>query len=141
MSAIPIRVVLGKLGLDLHDVGAKFVARGLREAGMEVIYLGPFQTADSIVGAAIAEDPDVVAISNISGEYMSYVPELLAQLRAHGLNPLVVVGGLIAEADQRALIDLGVDAVFGQGSSIEGIVDYLRSAVGARAADDASRSA
>jgi len=139
MPAAPIRVVLGKVGLDLHDVGAKFVARGLREAGMEVIYLGPFQTATSIVGAAITEDPDVVAISNISGEYMSYVPELIADLRTHGLNPLVVVGGLIADADHRELIDRGVDAVFGQGSSIEAIVDYLRTAVGARAVDDASR--
>jgi methylmalonyl-CoA mutase C-terminal domain/subunit len=70
---------------------------------------------------------------------MSYVPELIADLRAHGLNPLVVVGGLIADTDHRALIDLGVAAVFGQGSSIEAIVDYLRAAVGARAVDDASR--
>lgn len=139
MPVAPIRVVLGKVGLDLHDVGAKFVARGLREAGMEVIYLGPFQTADSLLGAAITEDPDVVAVSSISGEYMSYVPELLVRLRAHELHPLVVVGGLIADADQRELLRLGVDAIFGQGSSIEAIVDYLRTAVDARSVDGTSR--
>ena len=133
MSTHPIRVVIGKVGLDLHDIGAKFVARGLREAGMEVIYLGPFQTADSIVGAAITEDPDVVAISTISGEYLSYVPEVLDGLRANGLAPLLVVGGLVADGDRQALADLGVDAVFGPGSASEAIADYLRSAVAARA--------
>lgn len=134
MATIPIRVLLGKVGLDMHDVGAKFVARGLREAGMEVIYLGPFQTAETIVGATITEDPDVVAISSISGEYMRYVPDLIARLRSHDLAPRVVLGGLIADGDRHALLDLGVDAVFGQGSSIEAIVDYLRGAV-----DGASR--
>ncbi len=139
MTSQPIRVVLGKVGLDLHDVGAKFVVRGLREAGMEVIYLGPFQVADSIVGAAVTEDPDVVAVSSISGEYMSYVPEILTKLRERGLAPSVVVGGLVPPADREELIRLGVDAVFGQGSSIEEIVDFIRRAVAERAARGAAR--
>ncbi len=132
MTEHPIRIVLGKVGLDMHDVGVKFVARGLREAGMEVIYLGPFQTADSLVGAATTEDPDVVAISNASGEYMAYVPELLSMLRKQGLSPLVVIGGLVPENDRETLLGLGVDAVFGPGSNIAEIADYLRRAVSER---------
>lgn len=133
-SGDPIRVLLGKMGLDMHDVGAKFVARGLREAGMEVIYLGPFQTAASVTGAALAEDPDVVAISNISGEYISHAPELLIELRAAELCPVVVLGGLILESDQKALLDAGVDAIFGPGSQLDNIVAYIRSAVAERRA-------
>ncbi len=134
MSPTPIRVLLGKVGLDLHDVGTKYVARGLREAGMEVIYLGPFQTAESIVVAATSEDPDVVAISNISGEYLSYMPEIVHLLRDSGLEPLVVLGGLVPEGDHEKLTRIGVDAVFGQGSKVEDIVKYIRDAVAVRAA-------
>jgi len=130
----PIRVVLGKLGLDMHDIGAKFVARGLREAGMEVIYLGPFQTADSIVGAATTEDVDVVAVSNISGEYMAYVPELLEKLAARKLDPIVIIGGLVPPSDRQALLELGVHGVFGQGSTIEEIVAFIEKAVAKREA-------
>ncbi|HKT72062.1 MAG TPA: cobalamin-dependent protein [Steroidobacteraceae bacterium] len=132
-AAHPIRVVLGKVGLDLHDWGAKFVARGLREAGMEVIYLGPFQTAATIVGASTTEDPDVVAVSNISGEYMQHVPELMAKLREHGLSPVVLVGGLVPAKDKDRLLALGVDAVFGQGSSMGEIVKFIQEAVNDRA--------
>jgi methylmalonyl-CoA mutase C-terminal domain/subunit len=133
MNNTPIRVVLGKLGLDMHDIGTKVVARGLREAGMEVIYLGPFQTADSVVGAATTEDADVVAVSNISGEYMTYVPEILTKLRELELDPVVIVGGLVTSKDEKTLLDSGVDSVFGQGSSIESIVAYIRDAVARRA--------
>lgn len=134
MNKTPIRVVLGKLGLDMHDIGAKVVARGLREAGMEVIYLGPFQTAHSIVGAATTEDVDVVAVSNISGEYMTYVPEILSKLRERDLAPVVIVGGLVPDKDKKALLELGVDGVFGQGTTLESIVDFIRGAVARRAA-------
>jgi methylmalonyl-CoA mutase C-terminal domain/subunit len=134
MNNSPIRVVLGKVGLDMHDIGAKVVARGLREAGMEVIYLGPFQTADSMVGVATTEDADVIAVSNISGEYGSYVPELISKLRERDLDPVVVVGGLIPDTDRTALLELGVEAVFGQGSTIEAIVDFIRAAVNRRRA-------
>jgi methylmalonyl-CoA mutase, C-terminal domain len=134
MNTTPIRVVLGKVGLDMHDIGSKVVARGLREAGMEVIYLGPFQTADSVVGAATTEDADVVAVSNISGEYATYVPEIVSKLRDRDLHPIVIVGGLVPDKDRQGLIDLGVDGVFGQGSTIDSIVEFIRGAVAKRSA-------
>lgn len=132
MNNSPIRIVLGKVGLDMHDVGSKFVARGLRDAGMEVIYLGTFQTADSVVGAATTEDAEVVAISNISGEYMLYVPEIMDLLHARGMDPLVIVGGLVPPKDHERLRALGVHGVFGQGSSIESIVSFVQQAVAQR---------
>jgi methylmalonyl-CoA mutase, C-terminal domain len=135
----PIRVLLGKFGLDLHDVGAKFIARGLSRAGMEVIYLGPFQTVASVLGAAVTESPDVVAISNVSGEYTSYMPELLSALAAADLRPVVILGGLVLEGDVAALKEAGVDEVFGPGTQLDDVVAYLRGAVAERSARLGSR--
>ncbi len=134
MNTSPIRIVLGKVGLDMHDIGSKFVARGLRDAGMEVIYLGAFQTADSIVGAATTEDADVVAVSNISGEYMLYVPEILQKLQERAMDPVVLVGGLVPPKDNERLLAMGVHGVFGQGSTIEAIVAFVQAAVEKRRA-------
>lgn len=128
----PIRVLLGKVGLDLHDIGVKYVARGLREAGMEVIYIGPLQTAESLVGAAVTEDPDVIGISSISGEYMSYVPEIMRLLAECQLSPIVVVGGLVAVNDIPALLDLGVCRVFGKQTNMNEISEYLDEEVRSR---------
>jgi methylmalonyl-CoA mutase, C-terminal domain len=135
MSQHPIRVLLAKVGLDLHDVGAKFVARSLRDAGMEVIYLGPFQTSASIVNATLEEGPDVVAISSISGEYKPYVREIVRDLKDQALDPLLVVGGLVPPGDKQELLDLGVDAVFGQGSAMDEIIAFLRQAAAERRAE------
>ena len=134
MNTSPIRIVLGKVGLDMHDIGSKFVARGLRDAGMEVIYLGAFQTADSIVGAATTEDADVVAVSNISGEYMLYVPEILQKLKERAMDPVILVGGLVPPKDNERLLAMGVHGVFGQGSTIEAIVAFVQAAVEKRRA-------
>lgn len=134
MNTSPIRVVLGKVGLDMHDIGTKFVARGLRDAGMEVIYLGPFQTADGIVGAATTEDADVLAVSNISGEYMLYMPEILQKLADRELHPLVIVGGLVPPKDRERLLAMGVHGVFGQGSTIDTIVAFIEDAAAKRRA-------
>ncbi len=128
----PIRVVLGKVGLDLHDIGAKFVARSLSDAGMEVVYLGPFQTAASILDAVVSEDPDAIAISSISGEYKSYIPEILGELARQGLDPIVIVGGLVPDADRVELLAMGVAGVFGQGTAIEEVVRFLEEAIAAR---------
>lgn len=132
MRQRPIRVLLAKVGLDLHDVGAKFVARSLRDAGMEVIYLGPFQTSASIVNSTIEEDPDVVAISSISGEYKPYVREIVRDLADQSLDPVLIVGGLVPAGDKAELLSLGVDAVFGQGSAMDDIIAFLRQAAGQR---------
>lgn len=131
MTDRPVRVLLGKVGLDLHDIGAKYVARGLREAGMEVIYLGPFQTAATMLDAAVSEDPDVIAVSTVSGEYMSYVPEIAAGLKAEDLAPMLVLGGLVSPADAAELARLGVHRTFGPGSRIEEIVAAIRAHVAA----------
>ena len=128
MTEPPVRVLLAKVGLDLHDVGAKFVARSLRDAGMEVIYIGPFQTSASIVNATLEEDPDVVAISSISGEYKPYLREIVRDLAQQSLDPILVVGGLVPPGDRAELLSLGVGAVFGQGSAIGDIIDFLRRA-------------
>lgn len=134
MSQHPIRVLLAKVGLDLHDVGAKFVARSLRDAGMEVIYLGPFQTSASIVNATLEEGPDVVAISSISGEYKPYVREIVRDMKDQALAPLLIVGGLVPPGDKQELLFLGVDAVFGQGSAMDDIISFLRQAAAERRA-------
>ncbi len=134
MSQHPVRVLLAKVGLDLHDVGAKFVARSLRDAGMEVIYLGPFQTSASIVNATLEEDPDVVAISSISGEYKPYIREIVRDLASQSLDPILVVGGLVPPGDRAELLALGVDAIFGQGSAMDDIIAFLRQAAGDRRA-------
>lgn len=134
MSQHPIRVLLGKVGLDLHDVGAKFIARSLRDAGMEVIYLGPFQTSTSIVNATLEEGPDVVAISSISGEYKPYIREIVRDMRQQSLDPILVVGGLVPAGDREELLGLGVSAVFGQGSAMDDIIAFLRRATDERRA-------
>lgn len=134
------RVLLGKVGLDLHDVGAKFVARSLREAGMEVIYLGPFQTAETMLGAALTEDPDVVAVSTISGEYMAYVPPLVDGLRREGLDPVVLLGGLIAPDDHAPLRAAGVDGIFGSDSQIDDIVRFIHRTLAERRVSSSTSS-
>src|SRR5262245_40012421 len=96
----PIRVVLAKLGLDGHDRGIQVVARALRDAGMEVIYTGLWQTPEAVVRAVEDEDADVVGVSLLSGAHTTLVPLLLEQLRARQLNHVqVIVGGIIPPTD------------------------------------------
>jgi methylmalonyl-CoA mutase C-terminal domain/subunit len=130
MSDAPrIRVLVAKPGLDGHDRGAKVVARGLRDAGMEVIYTGLHQTPAQIVRAALEEDVRVVGLSILSGAHMRLVPEVLDGLRAAGLSDVrVMVGGIIPDDDAAALVASGVAAVFPPGTPIEQIVAFVRSA-------------
>jgi methylmalonyl-CoA mutase, C-terminal domain len=122
----PIRVLIAKPGLDGHDRGAKVLARALRDAGFEVIYTGLFQTPEMIAAAALQEDVDVVGLSILSGAHMALFPRIVAALRARGLDDvLIVAGGTIPEADIPEIQALGIDAVFGPGTSLATIVDYL----------------
>src|SRR5215813_8814579 len=99
-SPSPIRVVLAKVGLDGHDRGIKVVARGLRDAGMEVIYAGLWQTPEAVVRTVGDEDADWVGLSLLSGAHFTLVPRVLALLRQAGLDHVgVLVGGIIPEAD------------------------------------------
>ncbi len=130
MTDEKIRVLIAKPGLDGHDRGAKVIARALRDAGMEVIYTGLRQTPEMIAEAALQEDVHVVGLSILSGAHMALVPRVIEQLRAAGLDDvLVLVGGIIPDDDIPALQAMGVSAVFGPGTSTDDIVRFIRSAV------------
>ena len=123
-------MLIGLLGLDQHEVGAVAVARLLRDAGMEVIYLGRFNLPPGIVKTAGDENADVIGLSCHSWEYLHYIDELLALLAAQGLQVPVVVGGSVLTAsDERLLREKGVAATFGPTSSVEDIPAAIRSLV------------
>lgn len=127
----PIRVLIGKPGLDGHDRGAKVVARAFRDAGCEVIYSGLRQSPEAIVQTAIQEDVDVLGLSILSGAHDTLVPQVLDQLGAAGMTDiLVLVGGTIPDQDKQELLDIGVDRVFGPDSDINSIVEYVQEELG-----------
>lgn len=126
----PIRVLIGKPGLDGHDRGAKVVAQALKEAGMEVIYTGLHKTVDEIVEAALQEDVDVVGLSILSGAHIPITRSLMEKLRQHGLTDvLVLIGGNIPARDRPALLEIGADAVFPTRSDLDEIVAFIRQKV------------
>lgn len=126
-----IRVLVAKPGLDGHDRGAKVVARGLRDAGMEVIYSGLHRTPSQIVRTALDEDVQVVGLSILSGAHNRLLPEVVKGLRAEGLGDvLVIAGGIIPEADAAALRAEGVSEVFPPGTPIADIAAFIRARVG-----------
>jgi methylmalonyl-CoA mutase C-terminal domain/subunit len=130
MTTGPIRVVLAKIGLDGHDRGIQVVARALRDAGMEVIYTGLWQTPAAAVRAVEDEDADVLGISLLSGAHMTLVPDLLARLKDRQLNHVkVIVGGIIPEPDIPKLEAMGVAKVFTPGASLTEIGEFVRKAV------------
>ncbi len=132
--AEPIRVVVAKPGLDGHDRGVKIVARALRDAGMEVIYLGLRQTPEMIVETAIQEDADAVGLSILSGAHMTLFPRVVQLLRERGAGDVVVFGGGIVPAEDIAeLKRIGVAEIFTPGAPTSAIVDWLRAALGAQA--------
>lgn len=99
-----IRVLIAKLGLDAHDRGALLVSRWLRDAGMEVIYLGPYQTVERVISAAIQEDAHVLGLSFLSGEHLFYVPQIRSRAQQNNLKDLLlVVGGVIPPGDVELL--------------------------------------
>jgi methylmalonyl-CoA mutase, C-terminal domain len=123
----PIKVLIAKPGLDGHDRGAKVLARGLRDEGFEVIYTGLRQTPEMIVSAALQEDVDVVGLSILSGAHMTLLPKITAGLHAQGLDDvLVTAGGIIPDDDIPALEQAGVSRVFGPGTTIREVSDYIR---------------
>ena len=128
----PLRVVLAKLGLDGHDRGIKVVARMLRDAGCEVIYLGLRQTAASIVAAAEQEDADVIGLSMHNGGHLALSTRMLDAMRAAELDVPLVIGGIVPDIDMAVLRDLGVAAVLGPGASADDVVATVRSVAHAR---------
>ena len=128
---LPIRVLIAKPGLDGHDKGAKIIAKGLAEAGMEVIYTGIRQKIDSIVDAAIQEGVDVIGLSILSGTHLSISKELNEKLEEKKVKKdvVVIVGGFIPKKDVPLLKQMSVDEVFRINSSIQEIVSFIEKEV------------
>ena len=122
----PTRIVLAKVGLDGHDRGVKVVARGLRDLGFHVIYAGLWQSPEAVVRAVADEDADWLGLSLLSGAHMTLVPRVLDLLRQAGLGDVgMLVGGIVPEEDVGKLLQLGVAHVFGPGTVLEEIADFL----------------
>jgi methylmalonyl-CoA mutase, C-terminal domain len=122
-----IRVIIGKVGLDGHDRGAKVIASALRDAGIEVIYLGLRQTPESIVESAIQEDADAIGVSILSGAHMTIFPKIKKLMDEKGLDDIILFGGgIIPEKDIEELNNLGIGKLFTPGASTIEIVDYIK---------------
>ena len=133
MSDRKIRVLIAKPGLDGHDRGAKVVARGLRDAGMEVIYLGLRLTPEQIAEAAIQEDVDVVGVDCLSGAHMALFPKTVQLIRERGGKDILVIGGgIIPKKDVPKLKEAGIAQIFGPGTSIDEISNFIRTNLASR---------
>ena len=123
-----IRVMLAKVGLDGHDRGIKVVARALRDAGMEVIYTGLWQTPEAVVRSAVQEDVGFLGLSFLSGSHTALLPKVFAELTAAGAAGEidVLAGGIIPQAEHAALEAMGVVRVFGPGTLLPDIVAFIQ---------------
>jgi methylmalonyl-CoA mutase, C-terminal domain len=126
------RIVLAKLGLDGHDRGLKVVARILRDAGMEVIYLGLRQSPEGVAAVALQEDADAVGLSMHNASHLTLAPAMVGALSDLGLGTPVIIGGIVPDEDAALLREAGVAAVLGPGAPAAEVVETVRRAVGAR---------
>jgi methylmalonyl-CoA mutase C-terminal domain/subunit len=127
MTEKKVRVLVAKPGLDGHDRGAKVIARALRDAGMEVIYTGLRQTPEQIINAALQEDVDAIGLSILSGAHMHLFPRIVHLMRENKLDDvLLFAGGIIPDRDIPKLKEIGIAEIFPPGSSLEEIVDFVR---------------
>ena len=125
-----IRVLLAKVGLDGHERGVVVLARALRDAGMEVVYLGRRQRAEQIIRAAVQEGVDVVGLSSLSDAHMSFVPKAIDLMKKMEMkDTLLLLGGFIQEEDVPILKEMGVAEVFGVGTPLNMIIEYIRTHV------------
>lgn len=126
----PIKVLLAKGGLDGHDRGIKVISQGLSEEGMEVIYIGLRQTPEKIVTTALEEGVDVIGLSSLSGGHNVFFSEVAKLAREEGMdNVLIIGGGIIPEEDVQFLKERGTRRIFGPGTPIREIADYIRNNV------------
>ena len=129
-SSKKIRVLVAKPGLDGHDRGAKIVARALRDAGMEVIYTGLRQTPEMVVSAALDEGVHCIGLSILSGAHNALFPRIMELLKEEGVDDVLVVGGgIIPEDDIPDLKKAGLSAIFGPGTPLDEIVEYIQNNV------------
>ena len=132
------RVLIAKPGLDGHDRGAKVVARALRDAGIDVSYTGIRQTPEMIVQTAMREDVDAIGLSVLSGAHLDLFPQIMQRLRDEGLEDVAVfAGGILPKEDYPALEAMGIRGIFGPGSSLKDIVEFVQ---GITRRDDTARS-
>jgi methylmalonyl-CoA mutase C-terminal domain/subunit len=129
----PYRVVVAKVGLDGHDRGAKVIARALRDAGFEVIYTGLRQTPEQVAETSLQEDADAVGLSILSGAHMTLFPRVSDELKARGLDDVLLFGGGIVPApDIVVLKEQGVAEIFTPGAPLASITDWLAAALDQR---------
>jgi len=133
--ARPLRIIVAKAGLDGHDRGAKVIARALRDAGMEVIYTGLFQSSEQIDQTVIQEDADGIGLSILSGAHMTLFPLVVKQLKEQGAGDIIFFGGgTIPPDDADELKRLGVREIFTPGAPLSEIIDFVKRECGARVA-------
>ncbi len=121
------RILIAKPGLDGHDRGAKVIARALRDAGMEVIYLGLRQTPEMIAEAALQEDVDAIGLSILSGAHMTLLPRVIELLEQNELSDVMVfAGGIIPDEDVPRLKEIGVRGIFGPGTNTDDVTAFVR---------------
>ncbi len=125
-----IKVIISKIGLDGHDRGAKVIASLLKEAGMEVVYLGMYQMPEDIIQAAIDEDADVVGVSFLSGEHLTFTPKLVEEMKKKGLEDVLLIGGgVIPPEDIPTVKEMGIDEIFIAGTLTRPIIEYIQNNV------------
>lgn len=126
MSDRKLRILVAKPGLDGHDRGARVLARGLRDAGYEVVYTGCHQTPEQIVAAALQEDVDVIGLSCLSGAHKHLFPRVVELLRENNAEDIAVIGGgIIPAQDFEYLYKAGIKAVFTPGTAVQNIVHWI----------------
>lgn len=129
----PYRIVVAKPGLDGHDRGAKTITRALRDHGFEVIYTGLHQTPEQIAETVLQEDADGVGLSLLSGAHLTLFPRVMEELKTRDLADVMVFGGgVIPDGDVLILKEQGVSEIFGPGSSLRAIGEWLESALDER---------
>ncbi|HUD72533.1 MAG TPA: cobalamin B12-binding domain-containing protein [Dongiaceae bacterium] len=126
-TARKVRLLVGKVGLDGHDRGAKIIARALRDAGFEVIYTGLHQTPEMVVATALQEDVDGIGLSILSGAHLTLFPKILGLLKEKRSDDIVVFGGgIIPDEDGQTLRDAGVRAIFTPGTPTGDVIEWVR---------------
>lgn len=127
VASIPLRILIGKVGLDGHDRGVKLIARALRDAGMEVIYTGLHQTPEQVVSTAIQEDVDAIGLSILSGAHNTLLRRILELLKERDAEDIALFGGgIIPDEDVPTLTAVGVKALFRPGTSMQEIVQFVK---------------
>ena len=125
-----IRVLIGKVGLDSHERGAKYIATILRNAGMEVVYVPRFKTPQAIIDTAVQEDVDVIGLSFLSQEYLYYVPKIVEGLKKKNMEDIILIlGGIIFDTDIPKMKAIGVQEVFTPGTTPQEVISFINSAV------------